>query len=180
MSDDVTADQVSEDATHKGIRGEMFPSGHSRHADRRSKSVDAELGQFIGIFGSYYSCERPGSDRVARWEAVRECACTVGPESAGTVSFVGTLSVRRQFQRFCDESGINDGFCSQSPRFREMLIMFPSANNVESSAFRKRCVGRTKQGDVVARINSGLIDAQLLLRSRIVVDCDRRGAREGH
>src|SRR5258706_14510486 len=160
MSDDVTADQVSEDATHKGIRGEMFPSGHSRHADRRSKSVDAELGQFIGIFGSYYSCERPGSDRVARWEAVRECACTVGPESAGTVSFVGTLSVRRQFQRFCDESGINDGFCSQSPRFREMLIMFPSANNVESAARSESGVSGTKLRDGAAGIDPALIDSE--------------------
>jgi hypothetical protein len=104
----------------------------------------------------------------------------VGPESAGTVSFVRTLSVRRQFQRFCDESGINDSFCAQTPCFRKMVIMFPSANNVESAAFRKRCVGRTKQGDVVAGINSGLIDAQFLLRPRIVVDCNKRRSRNWH
>jgi hypothetical protein len=104
----------------------------------------------------------------------------VGPESAGTVSFVRTLSVRRQFQRFCDESGINDSFCSQTPRFREMLIMFPSANNVESAARSESGVSGTKLRDGAAGIDPALIDSEFLLRPGIIVDRHGCCGRERH
>src|SRR5258708_446809 len=97
MSDNIAANQVPEHASYKGIRREVFPCGHSGHADRRRKSVDTELRQLIWVFGRYNSCERPASYRMARWEAIRELACTVWPESPGAVSLIRSFPVGRQF-----------------------------------------------------------------------------------
>src|SRR5258708_8488354 len=131
VSDHIASNQVAEDTTYKCIRGEMFPGGHSGHAYRGGKSVGRNLGRLVWIFGCYYSCERPASNCVARREAVRECTRTVRPESAGTISFIWSLSVRCQFYRFCAEARVDDGFCSQTPSFCKMVIVGQSSNHVE-------------------------------------------------
>src|SRR5713226_5534515 len=96
VSDHIAANQVPEDTTYKCIRGEMFSRGHSGHAYRGSKSVDSDLGWLVWIFGCYYSCERPATNRVAGWEAIREGARPMWPESTGAVSFIRSLPVGRQ------------------------------------------------------------------------------------
>src|SRR5207245_491599 len=97
VSDHIAANQVPEDTPYKCIRGEMFSRGHSGHADRGGKSVDTNLGRLVWIFGCYYSSERPASNRVTRREAIRECARTMCPESASTISFIWSLSAGCQF-----------------------------------------------------------------------------------
>src|SRR5260370_33977789 len=109
MSDHIAAYQVPEDATYKCIRWRMLPSGHSGYADRRSKSVDTELGQLIWIFGCYHSCERPASDRMARWKAIGELAGTTRPESPCTVFPSPSLSDGCHVLAFRDDAVLNYG-----------------------------------------------------------------------
>src|SRR5713226_5957004 len=97
VSHHIAANEVPEDTPYKCVRGEMFSRGHSGHAYRCSKSVDTNLGCLVWILGCDYSCERPASNCVARREAIRECARTMCPESAGTISFIWSLSVSCQF-----------------------------------------------------------------------------------
>src|SRR5216683_4621510 len=93
MPDHITAYQIPKHAPYECIRGEVFPRGHSRHAYRGSESVDTNLGQGVWIFGCYHSREGPASNRVAGWEAIREGARTMRPESSGAVSFIRSLPV---------------------------------------------------------------------------------------
>src|SRR6267154_4407785 len=93
MSHHIAADQIAKDAAHKSVRREMSPRSNSGYAYCGRKSVDADLGEFVGILGRYYACERPTFYRVARWKAIREAPRSVWPESSGAVSLIRSLSV---------------------------------------------------------------------------------------
>src|ERR1700720_2817650 len=72
---------------------QVLQRGHPGHAYRCSKSVDANLGRLVWIFSGYHSRESPASNRVAGWEAIREGARTMWPESSGAVSLIRSLPV---------------------------------------------------------------------------------------
>src|SRR5882724_13393686 len=96
MSGHITAYEESQHAPYKCIRGEVLQRGHSGHAYRCSKGVDTNLSRLVWIFGCYHSREGPASNRVAGWEAIREVARTMRPESPGPVSLIRSLPGGRQ------------------------------------------------------------------------------------
>jgi hypothetical protein len=99
------------------------------------------------------------------------------PESSLSVPFVETFSVRRELERFYYDGSIGDGFCSQTPSFGKVLIMSSQTKKVEPCSASESGVGRTESRDSVTRIDSTLVDTEVLQRFCIVVKRNPAGDR---
>ncbi len=99
----------------------------------------------------------------------------MGPESSATAAFVGTLAIRGELQRFYHKQRIDDRFFSQTPRLCKVIVMRCCPKQVEPATSCNRSV-KANVRECTAHVYSGLVDSQLLLCLRIVVERNSRGS----
>ena len=98
------------------------------------------------------------------------------PEPSLAVSFVGAFAVCGELQSLDYEYGIDDCFRPEAPCFGEVFIVSSEAKEVQPSSTSQSGVGRTEAGDDVTSVYPALVDPQILLCLRVVVERNSRAS----